>query len=82
MCMARPWLWTEAGWAANSTVDRGCRLRSGVRGIPGTTLLIEMLDVSTFGVLQLLKTQSFSIEIFKHGVDALLHVNFHLNSRR
>jgi len=43
--------------------------------------LIEMLDVSTFGVIQLLKTQSFSVEVVEHGVDALLHIDFHLNSR-
>ena len=44
-------------------------------GITGATLLIEVGDVFPLAVVELLEAQSVGIEVFKQGVDALLHID-------
>tara|TARA_Y100000589_G_scaffold153406_1_gene146130 strand:- start:83 stop:208 length:126 start_codon:yes stop_codon:yes gene_type:complete len=34
-----------------------------------------MLNVSALAVIQLLKPESFSVEVFEHRVDPMLHVD-------
>ena len=46
----------------------------GLLLITNTALLVEMLNMTTLAVIQLLEPQCFRIEILKHSMNALLHV--------